>query len=145
MQTRGKVIEKVVGKDRREEAFRIRREVFIVEQGIAPEEVYDKYDETAVHFLASIEAVPVGTTRLLIEGSQGRIGRMAVLKPYRGQGIGRALLEEVIKEARLREIIRLYLHAQAASIYFYRGSGFIPYGEPFLEAEIIHQAMEKRL
>ncbi len=145
MQTGDMIIEKVLKKYRREQAFCIRREVFIKEQNIAPEEEYDEYDLIAMHYLATINDKPVGTVRFLIEDTQGRIGRMAVLKTYRRRGIGRALLNRVIKEARLHGLEKLYLHAQLASLEFYRSSGFIPYGKPFNEADIPHQAMEKWL
>ena len=76
---------------------------------------------------------------------QARIGRMAVLATSRRQGIGTALLERLVAEARGRGVARVILHAQVHAIGVYRRSGFVAVGSEFEEAGITHQAMERRL
>ncbi len=114
----------------------IRRAVFIVEQQVPEALEWDDDDASATHLLAIDPASgdAVGTARIL---PNGKIGRMAVLRRWRGLGIGRALLREAIA----RSSQRPFLHAQVQAIDFYRAEGFIPTGEPFDEAGIPHQSM----
>lgn len=122
------------------ELLKVRREVFVVEQGVPEEIEIDEHDPASIHFLARDAAgVPIGTARLLPEG---RIGRMAVLASWRRSGVGRALLSAAMETARARGDSRLYLHAQVHSIPFYESLGFSVCGEEFDEADIPHREME---
>lgn len=122
------------------ELLEVRREVFVVEQGVPEEIEIDEHDPASIHFLARDAAgVPIGTARLLPEG---RIGRMAVLALWRRSGVGRALLSAAMETARARGDSRLYLHAQVHSIPFYESLGFSVFGEEFDEADIPHREME---
>ena len=122
------------------ELLEVRREVFVVEQGVPEEIEIDELDPVSIHFLARDSAgIPIGTARLLPEG---RIGRMAVLATWRRSGVGRALLTAAMETARARSDGRLYLHAQVHSIPFYESLGFSVCGEEFDEADIPHREME---
>jgi predicted GNAT family N-acyltransferase len=122
------------------ELLEVRREVFVVEQGVPEEIEIDEHDPASIHFLARDAAgVPIGTARLLPEG---RIGRMAVLASWRRSGVGRALLSAAMETARAHGDSRLYLHAQVHSIPFYESLGFSVCGEEFDEADIPHREME---
>jgi predicted GNAT family N-acyltransferase len=68
---------------------------------------------------------------------------MAVLKPHRGQGIGSALMRAILSYASQAKLKQLYLHAQVQAIPFYNRFGFTATGEPFMEAGIVHQTMER--
>lgn len=121
----------------------IRTEVFVAEQRVPAELEWDADDERARHVLAlTADGGPVGTGRLLADG---RIGRMAVLRPWRGKGAGGALLAELLRIARATGLDDLALHAQVHAIGFYARYGFEPEGETFLEAGIPHRAMRRRL
>lgn len=118
----------------------VRREVFVVEQGVSEEEEIDEHDAVAWHFLARDSAgTPIGTSRLL---PSGRIGRVAVLSSWRGKGVGRALVLEVLRASRELGLPRAHLHAQVWTIPFYERLGFAVCGEEFDEAGIAHRAME---
>ena len=118
----------------------VRREVFVVEQGVPAELEPDDQDAAAWHFLARDPAgTPIGTARLL---PSGRIGRVAVVSPWRGQGIGRALMEAVLLTSRELGLPRAHLHAQVGTIAFYESLGFTVSGEEFEEAGIAHRTME---
>jgi len=120
--------------------LQVRCEVFVVEQGVSEDIEIDEHDPVSIHFLARDSAgLPIGTARLLPEG---RIGRMAVLAPWRRSGVGRALLSAAMETARARGDCRLYLHAQVHSIPFYESLGFSVCGEEFDEADIPHREME---
>ena len=120
----------------------IRRAVFIEEQGVQEAEEWDGLDEGAYHVLAVTgDDVPVGTGRLLLEG---RIGRMAVLKPWRRRGVGGAILELLLDLARKEGLGTVELHAQTHAVRFYAAHGFTAYGKTFEEAGILHRAMRIR-
>jgi len=120
----------------------IRNEVFINEQGIDPEIEYDGLDNSAIHTLVFIKDKAVGTGRIL---KDGHIGRVAVLKKYRGQNIGSKIITSLIDIAVKNHYNRVYLGAQKQAINFYLKLGFTPFGEEFIEATILHQSMEKIL
>lgn len=123
------------------EAFHIRETVFIREQGVDPALERDEADRDALHLLAYAGPMPVGTLRIVRKGTQGKIGRFAVLKPYRGQGIGRALLDWTIRFAPTLGLCQLHLHAQTHAAAFYEKAGFVRTGPEFMEAGIPHVPM----
>ncbi len=117
---------------------RIRREVFIVEQGIAEADEWDGEDWTSVHVLATLNRDPVGTGRM---NGAGKIGRIAVKSGLRGRGIGTLILRRLLQEARRLGIREPYLHAQVQAVPFYERLGFSRKGEEFDEAGIPHVRM----
>ena len=102
----------------------------------------DHLDAVCVHALAFAQARAVGTGRLLPDG---HIGRMAVLKESRALGVGGAILERLVEEARRRGMPEVVLSAQTHAIGFYRRHGFTEQGEIFEEAGIPHQEMRRAL
>jgi len=70
---------------------------------------------------------------------------MAVLKAWRGRGVGGALLRELLALAQERGHAEARLHAQTHALAFYRKHGFTPVGEEFMEAGIAHHRMHMRL
>jgi predicted GNAT family N-acyltransferase len=118
----------------------IRTEVFIHEQRVPEDEEFDDDDPSASHFLArDNDGVVLGTARLT---KGGRIGRMAVLKAWRGRGVGEALLRNCIEVARLGSLPEITLAAQTHAIGFYQRQGFEAYGDEFDEVEIPHRWMK---
>ncbi|HMN92920.1 MAG TPA: YbgC/FadM family acyl-CoA thioesterase [Hydrogenophaga sp.] len=126
-----------------QEASRIRSEVFVQEQGIAPDVELDDADAEAVHALAINRlGQPLATGRLLTcRPGVGKIGRMAVLRVMRGSQIGAAVLRALMAAARQRGDREVLLHAQRSAVGFYRRMGFEIRGEPFVEAGIEHLEM----
>ena len=117
----------------------VRERVFIDEQSVPREEEWDEWDETSDHAVAlDSGGKPIGTARLLPDG---RIGRMAVLKEWRGKRVGAALLAAMLERARQRSMPRAQLHAQIQAAGFYRKFGFSERGGEFLEAGIPHVEM----
>ncbi|MFX5737952.1 GNAT family N-acetyltransferase, partial [Acinetobacter baumannii] len=99
----------------------IREQVFIQEQGIAPEDEWDDFDATAVQFMVYDKEQPIATARLLPQHS---VGRVAVLMPYRKQGIGKILMQHIIDYARNQKLPYLKLSAQTYVTAFYEALGF---------------------
>lgn len=126
-------------------ALGIRDEVFVREQHVSPTLEHDEYDAAAQHFLAFADGRAVATARLLLAAGEARIGRMAVLKEYRRQGVGWALLKAVMARAEELGATRLVLHAQAHARNFYLRAGFVERGEAFVEAGILHIEMVREL
>jgi predicted GNAT family N-acyltransferase/gamma-glutamylcyclotransferase (GGCT)/AIG2-like uncharacterized protein YtfP len=124
-----------------DKAFAIRMRVFVKEQGVPAEIELDRDDTRAVHFLATIVGRAVGTGRVVLRRHSAKIGRMAVLKSYRGKGVGKALLKRAIVNARKLGAEKIYLHAQAPVIGFYEKMGFRCVGPVFDEAGIPHRKM----
>ena len=135
-----KLLIEVVGWDQHRQILdSIRGQVFRDEQKVPSHIEQDGKDEGATHFLLTRETVPLGCGRMLADG---KIGRMAVLQQYRGQGLGRQLLDFMVEQARHQGMKRLYLHAQTHALEFYLGAGFAAFGDEFEEAGIPHAAME---
>lgn len=117
----------------------VRTVVFLEEQHVPEELEWDEYDAISVHALAlNAQDQPIGTARLLPDGY---IGRMAVLKQWRGMGIGRAILQKILEELTQRCGTHAILNAQTRAIGFYEKFGFCVEGDAFLEAGIPHVKM----
>ena len=126
----------------RAHAAPIRFTVFVGEQGVPREIEMDEMDERCVHALAFDNEVPVATGRLLPDG---HIGRMAVLKAWRGRGIGGFLLKNLVQKAHERGDRTVFLSAQVHAVQFYKAHGFVEEGGEYDEAGIRHQAMRREL
>ena len=126
----------------RDHAAPIRFAVFVEEQGVPREIELDEMDGACVHAVAFEGDRAVATGRLLPDG---HIGRMAVLKPWRGRGIGSRMLGRLIEQARSRGDREVALSAQVHAVAFYRAHGFVEDGDAYLEAGILHQAMRRVL
>jgi predicted GNAT family N-acyltransferase len=166
-------LRRIPGNGRLADAHTVRRTVFIEEQGVSEAEEMDGRDEAATHFVAYAaaggdsldrpdggtsretsaddserggELRPVGTARLRIpEQGVAKPERVAVLASYRGEGIGRRLMEAIEREAREQGCVCARLHAQTAVEAFYRDMGYQTTSNVFEEANIPHVEMEKQL
>ena len=118
---------------------RLRRAVFIEEQGVPEALEWEARDgECLWHVACDDKGAVIGIVRLT---PQGRIGRMAVAKPWRGFGVGSSLLAAAIDAARARGQLLLELSAQAHAIPFYARHGFTATGPEYLDAGIPHRTM----
>ena len=121
----------------------IRKAVFVDEQKVPEELEWDGIDPQCLHVLAaSSSGEAVGTGRLLPDG---HIGRMSVLKHWRGTGVGSALLAELISAAREQHYSAVELSAQTHALGFYRRHGFAVVSDEYLEAGIAHRMMRLSL
>jgi len=124
----------------------VRRSVFHIEQGVDPSLDLDGKDETADHILAYVENQPVGTVRVrYLDHQTAKIERLAVLSEFRGQGIGKRLMEEALNMAANQQINTVVIHAQDYVKSLYLKLGFLPNGELFEEAGIAHVKMIKSI
>src|SRR5450830_2121720 len=127
----------------RADASLIRNEVFVVEQQVDVALELDEMDVVCLHAVAyDANGQPIATGRLLPDG---HIGRMAVRKNGRGQGVGGAVLRELMAAARERGDHTVALNAQTHAAAFYRAHGFAQEGNEFMEANIAHIHMRATL
>jgi hypothetical protein len=125
-----------------EDICAIRYEVFVDEQNVAVHLEIDGLDGEAKHTLAFVDGVPIGTGRIL---NDGHIGRVAVLKNYRGLGIGKLIMKELIKCAQDMSLEKVWLSSQWHAHSFYLDLGFDCVGEIYKEAGIDHIKMFRAL
>lgn len=127
----------------------IRTRVFVQEQQVSAADEWDGLDEGATHFTVQLDSGEVaGCARLLTErlleaqGQVFHIGRVAILKPFRGQGFGFALMRFIIQYCQqLAPAQPIYLHAQCERQAFYEALGFAAHGDVFMDAGIPHISM----
>lgn len=128
----------------------VRREVFVEEQQV-PEELevdsYDRMDSTAGHVLVEASDVDAAAGRFTpYQDGAAKMQRVAVRSAYRGQGLGRVLMDGLEDAARSAGYKRAVLDSQCHAEGFYHSLGYrtLP-GEPFYDAGILHVRMEKEL
>jgi predicted GNAT family N-acyltransferase len=83
-------------KDQLVDHYLIRKTVFIDEQKISYEDEYDFTEKEALPFLLFHQGIAVGASRIRFENDYAKLERICILKPYRGKGLGRILLDEMI-------------------------------------------------
>jgi predicted GNAT family N-acyltransferase len=121
----------------------IRDAVFGEEQHVAPELDWDGMDSSCIHVVAtSASGRAIGTGRIQPDG---KIGRLAVLKDWRGRGAGKEMLEALVETARRRGLAEVHLHAQVHAVAFYEKLGFEKVGPEFIEASINHINMVRNI
>ncbi len=138
--------------------FALRHEVFVVGQDVPEDLERDELDAEAQHAVAVLDGAVVGTGRLVdgrideagrrdpaTRGTVGTIGRMAVSAGARGTGVGRALLDLLVRRAADVGLPAVELHAQVHARAFYARAGFTAFGEVYLEAGIEHVGMRRSL
>jgi predicted GNAT family N-acyltransferase len=130
----------------RPELGALRTRVFVEEQGVPPEIEQDAADETAVHAISrDATGRIVATGRLLVRDTSASIGRMAADPAVRGRGHGAAVLEELHRQAVLRGVVEIELHAQVSARRFYERAGYEAVGAVYQEAGIDHVTMRRSL
>ena len=122
--------------------LKVRRAVFIEDQGIPENIEVDGQDKQCVHFLGELGGAPIATLRIQKQGPKAKIQRVAVLEQYRSTGAGRAIMEEAIAWCRDWGYKEVVLGAQVTVIGFYEKFGFTVYGEAYVEADIEHRDMK---
>ena len=121
-------------------AQQIRTAVFVQEQGVDASDEYDAFEEISQHYLVAVDSKEVATARWRFTSNGIKLERFAVLPTYRGKGIGKFLVEQVIEEVQ-KYAKPIYLHAQIQVVDFYQKLGFEKEGALFEEAGIQHFKM----
>ncbi|MBI3478759.1 MAG: GNAT family N-acetyltransferase [Nitrosomonadales bacterium] len=121
----------------------IREVVFIREQGVPTELEWDGLDESCRHALAlSHQGDAIGCGRML---PNGHIGRIAVLRQWRKQKVGTAIMEALLDYARAHDYPQVDVDAQTYAVPFYRNFDFVEQGKEFMDAGLPHIKMFLKL
>ncbi len=121
------------------EVFKVRKEVFVLEQKVYEQEEYDAYETSSTHLAGIYDGRIAGTCRFRNTEQGIKLERFAVLKQHRAKGLGAALLYAALQKVDLSQYV--YLHAQIQVVDFYEKHGFKKVGEIFEEAGIKHYKM----
>jgi predicted GNAT family N-acyltransferase len=128
-------------KDSAEQAFAIRRKVFVEEEGVDPDLEYNQ-EEEAHHYLLFLNGKALATARWRETEKGIKLERFAVLPEFRNRGLGGIILKEVVNDVvPLGKAI--YLHSQLRAVPFYERHGFVTEGDVFYEAGMGHYLMRK--
>jgi len=134
-------VKPVSTRDELEDAFDIRRKVFIKEQHVTEELEFDGKDDGSKHFLALKDDKPIGTFRFVFLKGTAKLQRFAVLKRYRKSGVGRLMMESALEAIKHEGCEEVVLDAQIQVRAFYEKFGFVAEGEEFKDAGIPHMKM----
>ena len=119
----------------------IRETVFIEEQKFEIE--FDDTDDIATHIVMYLDNHPVGCCRLYKQENEYHIGRIAVLKLYRGKGYGEKILLNAERVAKEKGADSISLSAQVRASGFYEKLGYKKHGEIYFDEYCEHIAMKK--
>lgn len=128
----------------REDAFFVRRKVFVEEQGVPLNLELDEHDESASHFVVYEGKTAIGAGRIRdIGNSTGKVERVCVLAEHRGKHLGMLVMEALEQHAQATGMKKIILNAQTYAIPFYEKLGYTTTSPEFMDADIPHRAMEK--
>lgn len=128
-----------------EDAFSVRRTVFIDEQNVPEEEELDEHEGEAIHFVLYLEGSPIGAGRFRFVDGFGKVERICVLKEARKTGAGKRIMKGIEDYAFQKDIHKLKLNAQTHAIPFYGDLGYEIVSEEFMDAGIPHKTMIKEV
>jgi predicted GNAT family N-acyltransferase len=128
-----------------EDAYSVRKTVFVEEQAVPLEEEIDAYENEAEHFVMYDEGSPIGAGRFRFVDGYGKVERICVLEKARKTGAGKAIMNAIENHAHKKDIHKLKLNAQTHAIPFYAGLGYEVVSEEFMDAGIPHKTMVKEV
>ncbi|QBG55587.1 GNAT family N-acetyltransferase [Bacillus amyloliquefaciens] len=128
------------------DAFFVRKEVFVKEQHVPEEEEIDQFEDTSEHIVIYDGGQPVGAGRWRLKDGHGKLERICVMKSHRSLGVGAIIMRALEKAAEAKGADSFILHAQTQAVPFYEKQGYrVTSGEEFLDAGIPHLEMVKKL
>ncbi|HLU21151.1 MAG TPA: GNAT family N-acetyltransferase [Bacillaceae bacterium] len=137
---------KVNNDEQLQDAFAIRKKVFVEEQQVPIELEIDEYEQEATHFVVYEEDnSPVGAGRFRVLDHSGKVERICVLPTYRGTGAGKRMMNAIEDYAKSLKLQSLKLNAQITAIPFYEKLGYDVISEEFMDAGIPHKTMKKTI
>lgn len=140
------MIIKIADQDKtKNDAFLIRKLVFVNEQNVPLSIELDEHDEAAIHFVGYIDGEPMSASRLRIIEHYGKLERISVLKQYRGNGYGKKMIQKMEERILEANVSHSKLNAQTHAVDFYKKLGYKVTSKPFNDAGIPHVTMEKQL
>lgn len=136
---------KAANKKQLNDAFYVRKKVFVEEQKVPEELEMDEHDDKADHIVLYDETKPIGTGRLRIVDNAGKLERICILPEYRGRGAGKIILDALENLARTKNVKKVKLNAQTHAENFYKKAGYKTVSDIFMDAGIPHVSMVKTI
>ncbi|MFU1721100.1 GNAT family N-acetyltransferase [Bacillus velezensis] len=139
-------MESIIAKTEKQlnDAFFVRKEVFVKEQHVPEEEEIDQFEDTSEHIVIYDGGQPVGAGRWRMKDGHGKLERICVMKSHRSLGVGAIIMQALEKAAAAKGADSFILHAQTQAVPFYEKQGYrVTSGEEFLDAGIPHLEMIK--
>lgn len=127
------------------DAFYIRKTVFVKEQHVPLSIEMDDYDNEAIHFIGYLNDVPILAGRLRFVNDYGKLERICVLKEHRGKSFGKHVIQKMESTVKRHGYDKAVLNAQEHAIDFYKKLGYHVISKPFIDAGIPHVTMEKHI
>ncbi|MEC2018587.1 GNAT family N-acetyltransferase [Bacillus velezensis] len=140
-------MESIIAKTEKQlnDAFFVRKEVFVKEQHVPEEEEIDQFEDTSEHIVIYDGGQPVGAGRWRMKDGHGKLERICVMKSHRSLGVGAVIMQALEKAAAVKGADSFLLHAQTQAVPFYEKQGYrVTSGEEFLDAGIPHLEMIKK-
>lgn len=126
-------------------AYDIRKKVFVEEQHVPIEIEIDEHEDNAIHFICSDVSKYVGASRLRFVDNYGKLERICVLKEARGNHYSKELIQAMEEEIKHNNIEEARLNAQTQAVGLYESVGYHVISDEFLDANIPHVEMQKKL
>lgn len=120
---------------------KIRTEVFTNEQKADAKGEFDFYDNSAEFALLYDDNTAIATARLVKTELGFKIGRIAVLKQYRGQNLGDKIVRAVVERAFSLGAQQVFVDAQNYAVGFYERIGFEVIGDEITDRGLPHIPM----
>ncbi|MEZ5333894.1 MAG: GNAT family N-acetyltransferase [Methanolobus sp.] len=108
------------GFDDFDDAYLVRKNVFVFEQNVDESIEIDEFDSVSIHIVIYDNALPIATGRIFKMDKLAVIGRVSVLKDYRGKNVGKMLMEKLLEKAESMNPEAIKLDSQLHAIEFYR-------------------------
>lgn len=136
-----------IAKDEAEKklCYHIRNLVFVQGQNVPAELDKDGLDEQAEHAIIFYDKEAVGCARIRYVKNDMKLERIAILLKMRGKGLGKKLMQFLIKYAEQKKVSAITLSSQACVEEFYKKLGFQTTGQPYEEIGIPHIKMYKEI
>ena len=124
-----------------EDVVNIRTAVFMQEQGFQNE--FDETDKTCTHLVLYDRNKPIATCRYFSDGTNYHIGRVAVIKEYRGKNLDNKMMQLAEDEIKKDGGKSIELYAQVRVKNFYQKLGYSPVGNVYFDEYCEHITMRK--
>lgn len=124
----------------------VRFKIFVREKGRPIYIEYDKYDLIAKHFALEYNSKIIGSSRMYAVKGKTMIGRIGILKEYRGKGFGALIMKNLINIAKAnKDLNSIYLGTELDTKDFHKKFGFRYTGWRQIILGAVHIRMKKDL
>jgi predicted GNAT family N-acyltransferase len=137
-------VKQVTTKEQLDDAFAVRRTVFVNEQQVPEEEEIDQYEDEATHVVLYDNEEPIGAARVRVLDGIGKLERICVLSSGRKKGAGKLIVNKLEEIAASQGVSKLKLNSQTHAIPFYERLGYETVSDVFMDAGIPHVTMIKQ-